>query len=107
MWGGSSLKDVQANRFKGSFVSSGTTGGDIGQKPLIVAAKQPAAPHSLPGPPAPAQAPSFAFARKPVPSAAETATAQAVSLLFFELNKDGTLAAWCTAWVAAEISSGI
>ena len=89
MWGGSSLKDMQANRFKGSFVSSGTTGGDIGQKPLIVAAKQPTAQHSLPGPPAPAQAPSFAFARKPVPSAAETATAQAVSLLSLSWTRMG------------------
>lgn len=79
VFGGASLKDMQVNRFKGSFVSSGTTGGDIGQKPLIVAAKQPAAQHSLPPPPAAAALPAFAFARKPVPTAAETATAQAVT----------------------------
>ena len=72
VFGGASLKDMQANRFKGSFVSSGTTGGDIGQKPLIVAAKQPASQQSLPPPPA-------SFLRKPGPSAAESATAAAVS----------------------------
>ena len=64
---------MQANRFKGSFVSSGTTGGDIGQKPLIVAAKQPAAQQSLPPPP-----PAFLM-KKAGPSAAESATAAAVS----------------------------
>ena len=74
VFGGASLKDMQANRFKGSFVSSGTTGGDIGQKPLIVAAKQPAAQQSLPPPP-----PSFLM-KKAGPSAAESATAAAVSL---------------------------
>ena len=50
VWGGASLKDMQTSRFKGQFVSSGTTGGDIGQKPLIVAAKQPSVQSSLPAP---------------------------------------------------------
>ena len=78
VWGGASLKDMQASRFKGQSLPSGTTVGDIGQKPLIVAAKQPSMQSSLPPPPAATQAPSFAVARRPVPSAAENATAQAV-----------------------------
>ena len=97
VWGGASLKDMQTSRFKGQFVSSGTTGGDIGQKPLIVAAKQPSMQSSLPPPPAAAQAPSFAFARKPVPSAAENATAQAVCT---RLHAESPLEVQCLAWGA-------
>ena len=97
VWGGASLKDMQASRFKGQFVSSGTTGGDIGQKPLIVAAKQPSMQSSLPPPPAATQAPSFAFARKPVPSAAETATAQAVCS---RLHKESPVQLQRLAWRA-------
>ena len=39
MWGGGVLQAAHAGRFRSSFVPSGTTGGDIGAKATIVAAR--------------------------------------------------------------------
>ena len=62
---------MHTQQFRNSFVTSGTTGGDIGQKPTIVAARvAPAQPVALPPPPVVPAA--------HVHNAASTATVQAV-----------------------------
>lgn len=72
VWGGGGFKSMHTQQFRNSFVTSGTTGGDIGQKPTIVAPRvAPAQPVALPPPPPVVPA-------APVHNAASNASVQAV-----------------------------
>ncbi|BDA43593.1 probable ATP-dependent RNA helicase DDX42 [Coccomyxa sp. Obi] len=69
VWGGGGFKSMHTQQFRNSFVTSGITGGDIGQKPTIVAPRvAPTQPVALPPPPVPAA---------PVHNAASNASVQA------------------------------
>lgn len=71
VWGGGGFKSMHTQQFRNSFVTSGTTGGDIGQKPTIVAPRvAPAQPVALP--------PLPVVPAAPVHNAASNASVQAV-----------------------------
>ncbi|KAK9915167.1 hypothetical protein WJX75_005510 [Coccomyxa subellipsoidea] len=59
VWGGGGFKSMHTQQFKSSFVTSGITGGDIGQKPTIVAPRIASTqPVALPPPPVVPAAPA-------------------------------------------------
>lgn len=83
VWGGGGFKSMHAQRFQSSFVTSGTTGGDIGQKPTIVAPRVATSQPVLPPPPVVApMAPAFHSAPggAALQNAANNASVQAVGL---------------------------
>ncbi len=90
VWGGGGFKSMHTQQFKSSFVTSGITGGDIGQKPTIVAARV-ASTQPVVLPPPPPVVPAV-----PAHSAASNASVQAVGsamppLSFFNWSAYATL----------------
>lgn len=75
---------MHVNRFKNSFVASGVAGGDIGQKPTIVAPRIPTSQPVLPPPPPVAAPVAAATYSAPATAAAlsiQQAAAQAAAAL--------------------------
>lgn len=81
VWGGGGFVGMHAGRFKSAFIASGVAGGDVSEKPTIVAARVAPAQPALPPPPPLVVAAAGGYSGAPAaarPSPASSASAQAV-----------------------------